>query len=77
MCPAPVNVWLTSMRACCCAAWLQRPRKAYPSELSQFHSEDYIEFLSKVTPDSKERYAQQLRAFGINDDCPVFDNMFK
>ncbi|KXZ55732.1 hypothetical protein GPECTOR_2g1282 [Gonium pectorale] len=54
-----------------------RPRKAHPAELAQFHSEDYIEFLSKVTPDSAAKYANQLRQYNFNDDCPVFDNMFK
>jgi hypothetical protein len=33
---------------------VQRPRKAFPVELAQFHSEDYIEFLSYISPDHTE-----------------------
>ncbi|PNW72318.1 hypothetical protein CHLRE_16g673150v5 [Chlamydomonas reinhardtii] len=54
-----------------------RPRRAHPAELAQFHTEDYIEFLSKVTPDSAAKFGNQLRQYNINDDCPIFDNMFK
>jgi len=40
----------------------QRPRRAYPAELTQFHSEDYIDFLAKVTPDSaRGELAGQVR----------------
>lgn len=56
---------------------LQRPRKAHPAELAQFHAEDYVEFLSKVTPDNVAKYTDQLRRHNINEDCPIFDNMFK
>jgi hypothetical protein len=38
---------LLATRACVHAC-MQRPRKAHPVELAQFHSEDYVEFLSKV-----------------------------
>lgn len=31
----------------------QRPRRAYGVELAQFHSEDYVEFLQRVTPDTQ------------------------
>ena len=30
----------------------QRPRRAYAAELAQFHSEDYVDFLARVTPDT-------------------------
>lgn len=29
----------------------QRPHRAYASELAEFHSEDYVEFLQRITPD--------------------------
>mmetsp|Transcript_12127 Transcript_12127/g.26074 ORF Transcript_12127/g.26074 Transcript_12127/m.26074 type:complete len:429 (-) Transcript_12127:587-1873(-) len=54
-----------------------RPRKAYPVELAQFHSGDYVEFLSRITPDNTSKYAQQLRMYNINEDCPIFDGLFK
>ena len=30
----------------------QRPRRAYAAELAQFHAEDYVDFLARVTPDT-------------------------
>jgi histone deacetylase 1/2 len=55
----------------------QKPRKAYPVELAQFHASDYVEFLSRITPDNAKKYAQQLSMYNISDDCPVFDGLFK
>eukprot|EP00201_Polytomella_parva_P010780 CAMPEP_0175067836 /NCGR_PEP_ID=MMETSP0052_2-20121109/17324_1 /TAXON_ID=51329 ORGANISM="Polytomella parva, Strain SAG 63-3" /NCGR_SAMPLE_ID=MMETSP0052_2 /ASSEMBLY_ACC=CAM_ASM_000194 /LENGTH=393 /DNA_ID=CAMNT_0016334771 /DNA_START=146 /DNA_END=1327 /DNA_ORIENTATION=- len=56
---------------------IYRPRKAHPAELAQFHSDEYVEFLSRVTPETQGTMLQQLRLFNINEDCPIFDNMFK
>lgn len=47
----------------------------------QFHSPDYINFLSQVTPTNVDQYAaagkaNKLARFNISDDCPVFDGMF-
>lgn len=56
---------------------LQKPRRAYPVELAQFHTADYVEFLSRITPDNAKKYAQQLNMYNISDDCPIFDGLFK
>jgi len=53
-----------------------RPKKAYPAELAQFHSADYVEFLSRVNPDNQLADPSLLGKFNINDDCPIFDGMF-
>lgn len=39
---------------------LQRPHKAYPVELAQFHSADYVEFLHRITPDTQHLYLEEL-----------------
>lgn len=39
---------------------LQRPHKAYPVELAQFHSADYVEFLHRITPDTQHLFANEL-----------------
>jgi len=39
---------------------VQRPRPSYPVELSQFHSEDYVDFLSKITPDTQHEHLKQV-----------------
>ncbi len=46
------------------------------AQLAQFHSPDYLEFLSRVTPENVGEYTGQLSRFNINDDCPVFDGMY-
>ncbi|EIE27745.1 class I RPD3 type histone deacetylase protein [Coccomyxa subellipsoidea C-169] len=53
-----------------------RPRMAYPMELMQFHSEDYVNFLARVTPDNQEEMHQQLVQFNLGEDCPVFDGLY-
>lgn len=40
--------------------FLQRPHKAYPVELAQFHSADYVEFLHRITPDTQHMYSEEL-----------------
>jgi hypothetical protein len=50
---------------------LQRPHKAYPTELAQFHSADYVEFLHRITPDTQHLYASELTRC-MNDDNFLF-----
>lgn len=51
---------------------LYTPRKATQEELLQFHSEDYINFLQSVTPETVKTLSDQtLAKFNIGDDCPV------
>mmetsp|Transcript_46150 Transcript_46150/g.147659 ORF Transcript_46150/g.147659 Transcript_46150/m.147659 type:complete len:429 (+) Transcript_46150:39-1325(+) len=54
-----------------------RPRRAYPVELAQFHSEDYVDFLNRVTPDTQHEYLNQLQEFNLGEDCPIFDGLFE
>ncbi|KAJ7522631.1 hypothetical protein O6H91_18G020400 [Diphasiastrum complanatum] len=54
-----------------------RPHKAYPVELAQFHSTDYIDFLHRITPNMQEQYAKELLRYNMGEDCPVFDNLFE
>ncbi|KAK9815875.1 hypothetical protein WJX72_011119 [[Myrmecia] bisecta] len=53
-----------------------RPRRAYPVELAQFHSEDYIDFLTRATPDNQDDFKDQLTQYNMFDDCPVFEGLF-
>ncbi|KAM9986619.1 hypothetical protein ACTFIY_011037 [Dictyostelium cf. discoideum] len=53
-----------------------RPRKASELELTNFHSDDYINFLKLVTPDNMHDYSKQLVKFNVREDCPVFDGMY-
>ena len=49
-------------------------------DLSKFHSDDYVDCLKNITLEHKDRYADQIRAYGFTDstgDCPVFDYMYE
>ncbi|KAL5710712.1 histone deacetylase [Ranunculus cassubicifolius] len=56
---------------------IYRPHKAYPVELAQFHSADYVEFLHRITPDTQYLYPTELRRYNLGEDCPVFDDLFE
>eukprot|EP01117_Protostelium_nocturnum_P018504 TRINITY_DN7752_c0_g1_i1.p1 TRINITY_DN7752_c0_g1~~TRINITY_DN7752_c0_g1_i1.p1 ORF type:complete len:433 (-),score=113.99 TRINITY_DN7752_c0_g1_i1:477-1775(-) len=47
------------------------------TDLQMFHSNEYVEFLSRVSPSNVQRYnTQQLSRFNVGDDCPIFDGMY-
>jgi histone deacetylase 1/2 len=56
-----------------------RPHPATAGEMTQFHSEEYIQFLSKITPDNLRQYAASMQKFNAGDttDCPVFDGLYE
>jgi len=56
---------------------IYRPRQATTDEMTQFHADDYVKFLQKVTPDNMNEYTKQLQRFNVGEDCPVFDGMFQ
>ncbi|EEB08472.1 histone deacetylase Hos2 [Schizosaccharomyces japonicus yFS275] len=53
------------------------PRKATFKEMAEFHSEDYLEFLQRVTPQNVDEYSDVLQKFNIGDDCPVFNGIYE
>lgn len=56
---------------------IYRPHKAYPVELAQFHSADYVEFLHRITPDTQHLFTKELVKYNMGEDCPVFENLFE
>jgi acetoin utilization deacetylase AcuC-like enzyme len=53
-------------------------RPATNSELQLFHSEEYVKFLNKITPDLAEAWPTSvLGKFNIAADCPIFDNLLR
>lgn len=56
---------------------LYETRSATRDELLQFHSEDYVNFLSKVSPENANKLPRgTLENFNIGDDCPIFQNLY-
>ena len=54
---------------------LYRPRMATKSDLCTFHSQEYIDFLSRVTTENMSSYTRELEKFSVglaNGDTPLF-----
>lgn len=45
--------------------------------MTQFHTDEYIDFLSKVTPDNMDQFSKEQGKYNVGDDCPVFDGLFE
>lgn len=56
-----------------------RPHPATMGEMTQFHSEEYLSFLAKCSPDNARTYHAQMQRFNAGEytDCPVFDGVLE
>ncbi|KAK3936108.1 histone deacetylase [Diplogelasinospora grovesii] len=54
-----------------------RAKPAVTAEMTQFHTDEYIEFLTKVTPDNMDSFMREQGKYNVGDDCPVFDGLFE
>ena len=54
-----------------------RPSLATDEEMCHFHTDDYVHFLQRVTPDNVTLYGRELQRYNIDMDCPVFDGLYK
>ncbi|KAJ9050362.1 Histone deacetylase 2 [Entomophthora muscae] len=54
-----------------------RPSRATKTQMTAFHSDDYIEFLARVTPENAENFGPHQNRFFAGDDCPVFEGLFE
>ena len=56
-----------------------RPHWASREEMTKFHSQEYIDFLQKVSPETVRRDLNEATTkfnVGESTDCPVFDGLF-
>lgn len=56
---------------------IYRAKPANKWEMTQFHTDDYIDFLSRVTPENMEQYQKEQAKFNVGDDSPVFEGLFE
>ncbi|KAI1262926.1 histone deacetylase RpdA/Rpd3 [Xylariaceae sp. FL1019] len=56
---------------------IYRAKPATRLEMTQFHTDEYIDFLQKVSPENMEGYQREQTKFNVGDDCPVFDGLFE
>ena len=45
--------------------------------MTQFHTDEYIDFLQKVSPENMDSFQREQTKFNVGDDCPVFDGLFE
>ncbi|KAJ1647682.1 histone deacetylase [Coemansia asiatica] len=55
---------------------IYRAAPATCQEMTQFHSDDYVDFLHRVTPENASQFQRELSKYNFEEDCPVFDGMF-
>ncbi|KAJ3189404.1 Histone deacetylase 1 [Gaertneriomyces sp. JEL0708] len=56
------------------------PSPATFREMAKFHSDDYLEFLRRATPDDAEFITKYAKRFNVADecpDCPVFEGVYE
>ncbi|KAF2093777.1 histone deacetylase, partial [Rhizodiscina lignyota] len=56
---------------------IYRAKPASKFEMTQFHTDEYVDFLQKVTPDNMDNYSKEQARYNVGDDCPVFDGLFE
>ena len=45
--------------------------------MTRFHTDEYVDFLSKVTPENARRLTYQGTRFLVGDDNPPFEGVFE
>ena len=56
---------------------IYRAKPASKYEMTQFHTDEYVDFLQRVTPDNMDNFAKEQGKYNVGDDCPVFDGLFE
>ncbi|KAH8682229.1 hypothetical protein BX600DRAFT_374831 [Xylariales sp. PMI_506] len=56
---------------------IYRAKPASRLEMTQFHTDEYIDFLQKVSPENMDSFQREQTKFNVGDDCPVFDGLFE
>lgn len=56
-----------------------KPKLSTHEQMEKFHSEDYVDFLSKISPDNMKMYTSLMQKHNVGEytDCPVFDGLFE
>ncbi|KNZ72672.1 Histone deacetylase clr6, partial [Termitomyces sp. J132] len=56
---------------------VSRPRRASPEDMTAFHTDEYIHFLQRVTPETVEELTGHGSRFLVGDDNPAFEGVFE
>jgi histone deacetylase 1/2 len=53
------------------------PTRATATDLTRFHTDEYIEFLQMATPENTQSMAGLCDRFCVGEDSPIFDGLFE
>ncbi|CAG8583435.1 7236_t:CDS:10 [Paraglomus brasilianum] len=56
---------------------MESPRRATARQMTRFHTDEYIDFLCRVTPENVEELSQQQTRYNVGEDCPIFEGLFE
>jgi histone deacetylase 1/2 len=54
-----------------------RPMRASASDMTRFHTDEYIQFLQMATPDNTQNQPGLTDKFNVGEDSPVYDGLFE
>ncbi|KAL1746253.1 hypothetical protein HDZ31DRAFT_34574 [Schizophyllum fasciatum] len=54
-----------------------RAKRASPGDMTRFHTDEYVDFLNKVTPETAEDLTYHGSRFLVGDDNPPFEGVFE
>ncbi|GLB34288.1 putative histone deacetylase [Lyophyllum shimeji] len=54
-----------------------KPRRATPETMSSFHTDEYVHFLNRVTPETAEELTYHGTRFLVGEDNPAFEGVFE
>ncbi|KAL7410946.1 hypothetical protein BDY24DRAFT_334343, partial [Mrakia frigida] len=54
-----------------------RPTRATNLQMTRFHSDEYIDFLERVTPETVEELSGNGTRFLTGEDCPAWEGLFE
>ncbi|GAA6004117.1 uncharacterized protein JCM10292_005891 [Rhodotorula paludigena] len=54
-----------------------KPDRCTPHEMTRFHTDEYIDCLARVTPETFDEITGHGQRFLIGEDCPAFDGLYE
>ena len=54
-----------------------RPKRATRDQMTRFHTDEYVDFLHRVTPESVHELTNEGTRYLIGEDCPAFDGLYE
>ncbi len=55
----------------------QRAKRATAETMTRFHTDEYVRFLSRVTPENVEQLTYKGTQFLVGEDNPAFEGVFE